>query len=100
MQGTYGAATRLTRQLGELQQTFLARAGHVHELTLAAYQEGGATLLQVLDATRCGLKERLALRSDELDSMMASAQSRLDVSVERFFATHDHDPKSGRGGPA
>jgi outer membrane protein TolC len=59
VQGAYGAATRLTRQLGELQQTFLARAEQVHELTLAAYQEGGATLLQVLDATRMLADARL-----------------------------------------
>ena len=77
MQGTYGAATRLTRQLGELQQTFLARAGHVHELTLAAYQEGGATLLQVLDATRMLADARLAYAR----TLFAQRESLFDLAL-------------------
>jgi RNA polymerase sigma-70 factor (ECF subfamily) len=44
---------------------------------------------KLLDVTRRGIQRRLALRADELDALMASAQSRLDVSVERFFATRD-----------
>jgi outer membrane protein TolC len=59
VQGAHGAATTLTSQLGELQRTFLARARQVHESTVAAYQEGGATLLQVLDATRMLADARL-----------------------------------------
>ena len=77
VQGTYGAATRLTRQLGELQQTFLARAGHVHELTLAAYQEGGATLLQVLDATRMLADARLTYAR----TLFAQRESLFDLAL-------------------
>jgi outer membrane protein TolC len=52
IQSAHVSALRLTEQLNELRRTFLARATDVHRLTLGAYQEGGATLLQVLDATR------------------------------------------------
>jgi cobalt-zinc-cadmium efflux system outer membrane protein len=52
VQSAHASAARLTRQLGDLQPSFLARAEEVQQLTLSAYQEGGATLLQVLDATR------------------------------------------------
>jgi outer membrane protein TolC len=45
--------------LNDLRETFLARASDVHRLTLGAYQEGGATLLQVLDATRMLADARL-----------------------------------------
>jgi outer membrane protein TolC len=55
----HASAMRLTAQLNELGQTFLARASSVHQLTLGAYQEGGATLLQVLDATRMLADARL-----------------------------------------
>jgi cobalt-zinc-cadmium efflux system outer membrane protein len=59
LDGAYGAATRLTRQLGDLQQSFLSRAEELYRLTLGAYQESGATLLQVLDATRTLADARL-----------------------------------------
>jgi outer membrane protein TolC len=52
LEAAHVSATRLTAQLNDLRETFLARASDVHRLTLGAYQEGGATLLQVLDATR------------------------------------------------
>jgi cobalt-zinc-cadmium efflux system outer membrane protein len=60
VQSAYDAATRLTRQVHAMEKTFLARAESVHQLTLAAYREGGATLLQVLDATRMLTDARLA----------------------------------------
>jgi outer membrane protein TolC len=60
VQSLYDAALRLTRQLGLMEDTFLSRAESVHQLTLAAYREGGATLLQVLDATRMLTETRLA----------------------------------------
>ena len=59
LEAAHVSATRLTLQLNELQRTFLARAVDVHQLTLGAYQEGGATLLQVLDATRMLADARL-----------------------------------------
>jgi outer membrane protein TolC len=86
VQGAHAAATTLTRQLGELQRTFLASAGHVHELTLAAYQEGGATLLQVLDATRMFADARLtysralfAQRESLFDLALATGADPLDA---------------------
>jgi cobalt-zinc-cadmium efflux system outer membrane protein len=59
VEGAHGAAIRLARQLADLQASFLARAEQVHQLTLGAYQEGGATLLQLLDATRMLADARL-----------------------------------------
>jgi RNA polymerase sigma-70 factor (ECF subfamily) len=65
----------------------LAQQYGVHRATavrwLAAARE------KVLDLTRRGIKERLEVRTDELDSLMASANRSLDVSVERFFASRD-----------
>jgi outer membrane protein, heavy metal efflux system len=77
VEGAHGAATRLTVQLADLQQTFLARAGHVHQLTLAAYQEGGATLLQVLDATRMLADARLAYAR----TLFAQRESLFDLAL-------------------
>jgi cobalt-zinc-cadmium efflux system outer membrane protein len=59
VQGAYESATRLARRLAVLQQSYLTRAEEVQRLTLAAYQEGGATLLQVLDGTRVLADARL-----------------------------------------
>jgi cobalt-zinc-cadmium efflux system outer membrane protein len=59
VEAAHGAAMRLARQLADLQVSFLMRAEQVHQLTLGAYQEGGATLLQVLDATRMLADARL-----------------------------------------
>lgn len=77
LQGAFGAATRLTRQLGDLQQSFLARADEVYRLTLGAYQESGATLLQVLDATRTVADARLTYAR----ALFAQRQSLLDLSL-------------------
>ena len=77
VEGAYGAATRLTSQLAELQQTFLARAGSVHRLTLAAYQEGGASLLQVLDATRMLADARLTYAR----TLFAQRESLFDLAL-------------------
>jgi outer membrane protein TolC len=86
VQGAYGAATTLTTELGRLQQTFVARAERVHELTIAAYQEGGATLLQVLDATRMFAEARLtysralfAQRESVFDLALATGADPMDA---------------------
>jgi RNA polymerase sigma-70 factor, ECF subfamily len=78
--------------LGGVTLERLAVIYDVHRATVVRWL--AAAREKVLDATRRGLKDCLALGSAELDSMMASAQSRLDLSVERFFATHDrgHEP--------
>jgi len=59
VEGAHRAATQLTAQLGALEESFIARAEEVQRLTLGAYQEGGATLLQVLDATRTLVDARM-----------------------------------------
>ncbi len=77
LDGAYGAATRLTRQLGDLQQSFLARAEELYQLTLGAYQESGATLLQVLDATRTLADARLTYSR----ALFAQRQSLFDLAL-------------------
>lgn len=52
VESAYQAAQRLSAALGGSPSAFVERAVELRRLTLAAYQEGGATLLQVLDATR------------------------------------------------
>ena len=52
VESAYQAAQRLSAALGGSPRTFVERATELQRLTVAAYQEGGATLLQVLDATR------------------------------------------------
>jgi cobalt-zinc-cadmium efflux system outer membrane protein len=77
VQGAHAAATQLTRQLGALQQTFLARADEIHRLTLGAYQEGGATLLQVLDATRIVADARLTFAR----TLFAQREALVDLAL-------------------
>jgi cobalt-zinc-cadmium efflux system outer membrane protein len=50
--GAYTAARLLAEQVKRLEGTFLARAEESRAIALAAYQEGAASLLQVLDASR------------------------------------------------
>jgi outer membrane protein TolC len=49
----------LSSQLGAMQPAFLDRAEESRRIALGAYQEGAATLLQVLDATRTLTDARL-----------------------------------------
>jgi cobalt-zinc-cadmium efflux system outer membrane protein len=86
VQGAYGAAERLTRQLITLQQSFLSRADEVYRITVGAYQEGGATLLQVLDATRTRGDSHLtysrtlfAQRQSLFELVLASGTDPLDA---------------------
>ena len=77
VQAAYASAERLTRQLGELEQSFLSRADEVYRITLGAYQEGGATLLQVLDATRTRAEARLSYSR----TAFAQRQSLFDLAL-------------------
>ncbi len=52
VEASYEAARQLSAALDGAPRTLVDRAAELRRLTLAAYQEGGATLLQVLDATR------------------------------------------------
>ena len=60
MNGAYEVSQRLDAQVAELRRSFLSRAEESSRITLAAYQEGAATLLQVLDATRTLASARLS----------------------------------------
>jgi cobalt-zinc-cadmium efflux system outer membrane protein len=77
VQGAYESATRLARRLADLQHSYLARAEDVHRLTLGAYQEGGVTLLQVLDATRVLADARLTY----VRTLLAQRQSLFDLAL-------------------
>lgn len=57
--GAYDAALVLTTQVGSLRTGFLSRAEESRRVALAAYREGAAPLLQVLDATRTLADARL-----------------------------------------
>ncbi|HYT69628.1 MAG TPA: TolC family protein [Vicinamibacterales bacterium] len=52
VEASYETARQLSAALDGAPRTLVDRAADLRRLTLAAYQEGGATLLQVLDATR------------------------------------------------
>jgi outer membrane protein, heavy metal efflux system len=58
--GAYEVARRLSTRVADLQRTFLSRAEESSRITLATYQEGAATLLQVLDASRTLAAARLS----------------------------------------
>jgi cobalt-zinc-cadmium efflux system outer membrane protein len=57
--GAYAAAQLLTEQVRRLDRTFLSRAEESRAIALAAYQEGAASLLQVLDASRALAEARV-----------------------------------------
>jgi cobalt-zinc-cadmium efflux system outer membrane protein len=77
VQSAYESAARLTEKLGDLQQSFLTRAEDVQRFTLGAYQEGGATLLQVLDATRLLADARLTYAR----TLFAQRQSLFELAL-------------------
>src|SRR6202035_3824224 len=52
IQAAYDATERLSAEVSRLQPSFLDRAEEVNRITVGAYQEGAATLLQVIDAAR------------------------------------------------
>jgi outer membrane protein, heavy metal efflux system len=59
IEGAYQAAARLAAKVAAVQPTFLTRAEESRRIALAAYQEGAATLLQVLDTSRALTDARL-----------------------------------------
>jgi len=59
VEGAYQAAARLVAQVAALQPAFLGRAEQSQQIAVGAYQEGAATLLQVLDASRALTEARL-----------------------------------------
>ena len=77
VRGAYEAADRLSAQVARLQGTFLARAEESRRIALAAYEEGAANLLQVLDASRALGDARLTYYR----VLLAQRQSLLDLAV-------------------
>lgn len=60
IQAAYEAAQRLSAEVSRLKGSFLSRAEEARRVTLAAYEEGAASLLQLLDATRTFGDARIA----------------------------------------
>jgi cobalt-zinc-cadmium efflux system outer membrane protein len=77
IEGAYAAAQRLGTQVSTLQPSFLDRADEANRITLAAYQEGAATLLQVLDASRTVADVRLTYYR----AVLAQRQSVFDLAM-------------------
>lgn len=77
VQGAYAAAQRLSLQVAALRPLFLQRAEQVQRITLAAYQEGGTSLLQVLDASRTLADARLTYAR----TLFAERESRVDLAL-------------------
>ncbi len=77
IESAYEAARRLSAALGGAPRTLVERAADLRRLTLAAYQEGGATLLQVLDATRTLSDARMMY----FRAAFAARQSLIELSI-------------------
>jgi cobalt-zinc-cadmium efflux system outer membrane protein len=88
VKAAYENASALTRQLSDLQESLVTRADSVDRFTLAAYREGGATLLQVLDAMRLHADARLtysrivlAQRESLFDLALAAGTDPIDAGA-------------------
>jgi cobalt-zinc-cadmium efflux system outer membrane protein len=77
VQGIYDAAQQLAVQAAGLQRSFVDRAADSHRITLAAYQEGATSLLQVLDASRTLADARLTYYR----MVLAQQQSVFDLAL-------------------
>jgi cobalt-zinc-cadmium efflux system outer membrane protein len=77
VEGDYYAAERLSSQVSALAPSFLDRADEANRITLAAYQEGAATLLQVLDAGRALADARLTYSR----AVLAQRESLFDLAM-------------------
>jgi outer membrane protein, heavy metal efflux system len=77
VQGAYEGSRRLSMQLATLQQSFLEGADEARRITLVAYEEGAASLLQVLDASRTLGEARVTYYR----LLFAQRQSMLELSV-------------------
>ncbi|MGE5832902.1 MAG: TolC family protein [Acidobacteriota bacterium] len=84
--GAYEVSQRLSAQLAALQRTFLNRADESSRITFAAYQEGAATLLQALDASRMLAAARLVYAR----AHFAQRESLFDLRLAAGY-----DPRDG-----
>ncbi|HKG34452.1 MAG TPA: TolC family protein [Gemmatimonadales bacterium] len=77
VEAAYEAARLLRDQVNKLQGTFLQRAEESRRITLAAYEEGAVSLLQVLDASRTLAEARLTYYR----TIFAGRESLLELNV-------------------
>lgn len=77
VQGAHEAARLLSAEVSRLDSSFLGRADESRRITLAAYEGGVATLLQVLDASRARSEARLTW----FRTLFAQRQSLLELLV-------------------
>lgn len=75
--GAHQAATLVSAEVARLGGSFLERADEVRRITLAAYEDGAASLLQVLDASRTLNDARLGYYR----AVFAEQQNVLELSV-------------------
>jgi len=91
LEAEHQAADRLAAQAAALQPTFLSRAEESRRIAVGTYQEGAASLLQVLDATRALNDARVVYAR-----VVAAAQESL-VDL-RFAAGYDARTAATIGG--
>jgi outer membrane protein, heavy metal efflux system len=77
VEAAYRSAELLTRQAARLRGSLLERADESRRITLAAYEEGAAPLLQVLDVSRAWSDARLLYYR----TLFAQRQSLLELSL-------------------
>ena len=77
VESAYRAAELLTRQAARLDRGFMARADESRQITLAAYEDGAASLLQVLDVSRTWADARVVYYR----TLFAQRQSILELNV-------------------
>ncbi len=75
--GAYAAVRLLTEQVRRLEGTFLARAEESRTIALAAYREGAAALLLVLDASRALADARVTYYR----TVFAQRESLLELQI-------------------
>ena len=77
VEAAYRSAEILTRQAARLQNGFMARADESRRITVAAYEEGAASLLQVLDVSRAWADAQVLYYR----TLFAQRQSLLELNV-------------------
>jgi cobalt-zinc-cadmium efflux system outer membrane protein len=82
VESAYAAAERLSVQARQLQSSLVQRAAEAQRITLAAYAEGAATLLQVLDASRASSDARLTYSRVVLSERQALFELALAIGTD------------------
>jgi cobalt-zinc-cadmium efflux system outer membrane protein len=77
VQGAYETAQQLGVQAGTRQRSMVDRAAEAHRITVAAYQEGATSLLQVFDAARTLADARLTYSR----TLVTQQQSGFDLAL-------------------